>query len=76
MGGPTSRSPGALDGELGEVGLGAPQLGMDSAGGVGLLKNNVTRQIPGLRDHKCIDLGGRHSAECRATASREGTPDL
>lgn len=47
----------------GGVGLGAPQLGLDSAGDVSLLKNNVTRQLPGLRDHKCLDLGGRHSEQ-------------
>lgn len=23
----------------------------------------MTRQLPGLRDHKCLDLGGRHSEQ-------------
>lgn len=26
-------------------------------------KHNVTRQSRGLRDHKCLDLGGRHSEQ-------------
>lgn len=72
-GGPTGRSTPASDRELGR-GQGRSSAGSDSAGDEVFLKHNAARQPLGLRDHRCLDPGGRRS-EQRAVAPGEGTPD-